>query len=213
MNLFTRTDVINYLINSRGYKSYLEIGVDMPENNFNLISCERKISVDPYPQFGDQLPENVARVLTHRLPSDDYFMISTENFDIIFIDGLHEEFQVQKDILNSYLHLNEGGIIVIHDCLPICELDQLYPIRVDGSWNGTTWRALVEIGNQVGLNYRTIDLDNGIGLIEFDPNFNGEWLFIPNPCELTYHQVFGDLDIRNKIMRVISPKDFLRLYK
>ena len=43
-----RHDIINLLIDERGYKSYLEIGLDNPYLNFVHINCELKESVDPY---------------------------------------------------------------------------------------------------------------------------------------------------------------------
>jgi predicted O-methyltransferase YrrM len=52
------------------------------------------------------------------ITSDAFFERSMVKFDVIFIDGLHEEHQVDRDIVNSLQHLNPGGIIVLHDCLP-----------------------------------------------------------------------------------------------
>ena len=40
--MITRTDIINYLIWKRGYRSYLEIGLDDPELNFTRVQCEKK---------------------------------------------------------------------------------------------------------------------------------------------------------------------------
>ena len=37
-----RTDVINYLIKEFNFKSYLEIGVRNPDDNFSLIEIEKK---------------------------------------------------------------------------------------------------------------------------------------------------------------------------
>lgn len=42
-----RWDIINNFISERNYKSYLEIGIHNPNDNFNKISIERKIGVDP----------------------------------------------------------------------------------------------------------------------------------------------------------------------
>ena len=58
--------------------------------------------------------------------SDDYFssLDKTIKYDLIFIDGLHLEHQVDKDINNSLNHLSENGVIIIHDCNPITERRQ-----------------------------------------------------------------------------------------
>lgn len=42
----TRTDVINYFIKYRNYRTYLEIGVD-DGINFMNVDCSEKIGVDP----------------------------------------------------------------------------------------------------------------------------------------------------------------------
>ena len=44
----TRQNIINNLIKTYGYKSYLEIGLNNPEYNYVHIQCEHKESVDPY---------------------------------------------------------------------------------------------------------------------------------------------------------------------
>ena len=41
-----RNEIIQYLIDKKGYKSYLEIGVG-GSNNFNKIKCKHKDGVDP----------------------------------------------------------------------------------------------------------------------------------------------------------------------
>ena len=52
------------------------------------------------------------------MTSDDFFRDNKEKFDLIFIDGLHETNQVDRDIENSLKFINKGGTILLHDCLP-----------------------------------------------------------------------------------------------
>lgn len=68
--------------------------------------------------------------------------ISIKGFDIVFIDGLHHADQVERDIINSMACLNPGGIIVLHDCNPPTEKDQMVPRR-HKVWYGDVWRAFV----------------------------------------------------------------------
>ena len=42
----------------------------------------------------------------------------SKQYDVIFIDGLHLEKQVIKDIGHALQHLNKNGTIVLHDCKP-----------------------------------------------------------------------------------------------
>lgn len=150
----TRIDIINTFIKKYNYTSYLEIGCQN-DKSFDPISIERKVGVDP---------ENGG---TLKMTSDNFFMNNKEKFDIIFIDGLHEEQQVYRDILNSLNFLNENGVIICHDMLPKKEEQQIVP-RVSKQWTGDCWKAFVKISkNQKDLNLKmyTIDTDWGCSVI------------------------------------------------
>ena len=71
-----RVEILQKIIDTKNYKSYLEIGTFKNEV-FDRIKCEKKIGVDPVMQG------------TIRKTSDDFFLNNKDKFDIIFIDGLH----------------------------------------------------------------------------------------------------------------------------
>lgn len=151
-----RYDIIRYLIEKRGYKSYLEIGVLGNETYNSLPTLDVKHSVDPNGQA------------VFNVTSDEFFeRHCTQSYDIIFIDGLHLSEQVTKDIENSLTHLNDGGIIVVHDCLPSEEYEQLREGVSGKPWTGDVWKAFVSIRNRrPDLDMYTVDTDYGCGLIE-----------------------------------------------
>lgn len=159
-----RYDIINLLIKRNNYKRYLEIGVRNPDECFNLIDCEISHGVDP--GYEGDFP------VTFKLTSDEFFKSNQETYDIIFIDGLHIDFQVEKDILNSLKILNEGGSIVLHDCNP----PTIYHAREDYSdintiaytaWNGSVWKAVVKIRSEIDSIYTSVvDTDWGVGIIQ-----------------------------------------------
>ena len=62
---------------------------------FQISRLKKRVGVDPV-EGG-----------THKMTSDHFFSINKDNFDIIFIDGLHEYSQVMKDIKNSLKFLNK----------------------------------------------------------------------------------------------------------
>ena len=129
----TRTQSIQKLIDDNGYKSYLEIGLG-DIKNFKTIQCDIKVGVDP-------AIKNVEGVLS--LTSDQFFerwMLHGENYDLIFIDGLHHSDQVERDIVNSWNCLNKGGMILIHDIKPPTFDAQVVP-RKQAVWTGDVWRA------------------------------------------------------------------------
>ena len=147
----TRFDIINKLINSKKFKSYLEIGCQS-DVNFSKIKIENKVGVDP--QSGGTL----------RMTSDKFFSQNKDTFDLIFIDGLHIHEQVLKDIDNSLNVLNENGVILLHDCLPAKIWHQTIP-QTHSSWNGDVWKSIVQSRTREDIDTYTIKADQGLGLI------------------------------------------------
>src|SRR5690606_11871232 len=80
----TRTDLLNHLAEKYSLERYLEIGVQVPALNFDKINCPYKIGVDPDPNAS----------ALHCVTSDEFFSYNKDQFDLIFIDGLHTAEQV-----------------------------------------------------------------------------------------------------------------------
>ena len=97
-----RYDLINYYIQKYHLNSFLEIGHWKGECFKNVI-CNIKESIDP----------NIECNATYKITSDEFFKNYNKKYDIIFIDGLHECEQVDRDIKNSLKHLN-NILIVFH---------------------------------------------------------------------------------------------------
>lgn len=147
--------LFNTLIEKYGYTSYLEIGQGMAENNLNWIKCRIRIGVDPDPVC------NAA----YCLPSDEFFRINRETFDLIFIDGLHHADQAYRDIINALKILNQNGTIVVHDCNPFNEGMQMVP-RSQDIWTGDVWKAWVRLRSERSdLEMFVVDNDSGFGVI------------------------------------------------
>ena len=213
-----KLDIINGLINKCNFQSYLEIGVDTCIN-FLKVQCKYKECVDPfeivegseYPDTHESMNPAVrdyieSNILTHKMTSDEFFekCPSDKKYDIIFIDGLHTEEQVGKDIINSFKHLNLNGFIVVHDCLPGSYEEQT-EIRHSAFWNGTVWKAIPMMGFQ-GINYNTIDCDTGVAILRYGGN--PESLVYPEKSNFDYNNVFSDAKIRNIVMKVIDEETF-----
>jgi len=153
-----RTDIINHLIITKDYKSYLEIGVQYPQSNYDLINVDYKVGVEPFP-IGDWANKNIMPVT-----SDEWFTDLQEKYDIIFIDGLHTREQCLADILNSLKHLNDDGCILVHDCLPTAEYQTTHEDN-GREWTGDVWKSIVDIQLKNDVEVCTIDTDWGIGFI------------------------------------------------
>lgn len=196
----TRTDVINFLIEKYNYKSYLEIGIQYPESNYDNINIKKKTGVEPYP-VGDWLHKGIVEL------TSDMFFKSLEKdvkYDIIFIDGLHTREQCLADILNSLNHLSDNGIILVHDCLPT-EERQTSETDPGGAWTGTTWKSIVDIQFRNDIEVSTIDTDWGIGFIRFNKSgqMNKEEM---EKLDLTWDEY---VTMRNQLLNVKSVEQWI----
>ena len=191
-----RWDLINFFIKECEYQSYLEIGLDSGLNFNNVVELEIKESVDPaHGQYSHAKP-------THKMTSDEFFKTVAVNeskkYDIIFIDGLHYSYQVDKDIQNSLNHLNEGGTIILHDCCPVLRKHQIIP-RESVAWNGDVWKSIVRFRNLNNGNGCVIPDDSGLGIIRKDISYP---LKIKVPGELTWEWLVENRE------EVLGLKDF-----
>lgn len=194
-----RYHIINHLINFFGYENYLEIGVNKPEKNFNKIIAKNKDGVDP--GSGVKCNFNVT--------SDDFFERNKDMYDIIFIDGLHEDHQVMKDIENSLKFLSDNGTIVVHDCNPQRKHHQcsFKEWSKKGIWNGTVWKAFVRIkSTRPDLYMKTVDCDYGVGIIR-----RGEQELLNITEDQINYEFFRKR--KQKLLGLISAEEFLREFK
>jgi hypothetical protein len=171
----SRIEILQKIINQQNFNKYLEIGCDRNEN-FSKINIPNKIGVDPL------------RGGTLRMTSDEFFRNNKENFDLIFLDGLHTYEQTIVDINNSLEAINQNGVIVIHDCLPKKIWNQIVP-RIYGHWNGDVWKAIVHARTYKDADTYTCVADHGLGIIFKRKNRNY-------------------LDIKNKNFKKLKFKDY-----
>jgi hypothetical protein len=228
-----RWDIINHLIKENNYRSYLEIGY-YKGWSFDLVKLSHnKTAVDPNPsktsyqeslEYGkidhtwccDELglPEMNYDYKVIKLTSDDYFSKIKEDrtWDIVFIDGLHESSQVERDIQNSLKHLSEGGTIVLHDMLPPT-LEHTTTGK-HGNWNGDCYKALLKFVNEDKFGrytVRIVDTDWGCGIIQKSTiALERMWK------DDEYNKAINDFNYfqenKDKLFNIITPEEFLTLY-
>jgi len=154
----TRSELINLIIKNRGYKKYLEIGVNTPAQpgyNWDNAKIELKHGVDP----------NVDT--TFKMTSDEFFAEHIDiKYDLVFVDGLHIFEQAHRDIINSLKWLKEGGAIVVHDCNPVEEITQRRK-RASDVWHGDVWKAILKLRiESPDVKIYTVDTDEGCTIIQ-----------------------------------------------
>lgn len=214
-----RWDIINHLIKKNNYKTYIEIGY-FKGWSFDRIECESKTAVDPNPsKTEDQMNMRVdseqhslikdesgeySRIHNlWKMTSDKFFSTIPKDrrYDIVFIDGLHESTQVDRDIQNALKHLNKGGTIVMHDCLPT-SLEMVTTGTQLGEWTGDCYKSFINFTTGGRCDFAVVDTDYGVGIIQ---NYIG----LPQSMNLDYS--FEDFQKdKNKLMNIISVEEFLK---
>lgn len=195
----SRTSIINHLVSKYNYKNYLEIGV-RDGRNYEKIKIKNKVGVDPNP---------TKKIINlHQISSDEFFKTNKQFFDIIFIDGLHLEDQVDRDIQGSLKFLSNKGVIIMHDCNPPTEFHQREKYEVDGkfpTWNGTVWKSFAKLRmNDFSLDICCVNCDWGLGIIRkgksipFKSNNNLDFEFLNKN--------------RYELLNLISVDDFIKKY-
>lgn len=192
----TRDELINYLIEKSQAKSYLEIGI-CDGTNHKKIKCLSKVGIDPV---------SSSNCVTHRVTSDSFFAKNKSNFDVIFVDGLHVNDQVYRDITNSLKFLNKNGFIVCHDMNPPSELHQRVPRpKNQRQWNGDCWKAWTKLRTERSdISMYVVDIDWGCGVIKYGK----QELFEVKNETLDYSFLEKN---RNKLLNLVTAEEFVSL--
>lgn len=230
-----RWDIINHLIKKNGYTRYLEIGYYKGWSFDNVKCDEKTaVDPNPCKTidqeklvYGDSVYSNVngeketsAGII--KLTSDDFFEGLKEPYkihmrdnrilheeilkwDIIFIDGLHESKQVDKDIQNALKHLNPGGTIVMHDCLPT-SLEMVTVGTQQGEWTGDVYKSFIKFRfkNLYAYNAYVVNTDYGVGIIKRTGRADAYVMDMGNVEWKTF-----DAN-RNMYLNLITPEEFLK---
>lgn len=188
----THVDIINAFVKKRAYKAYLEIS-NGAGGTFHAVQCAIKHRVVPEPGAS----------------SDDFFYANTAKFDIVFVDGVHRCDQALRDIQNAVVALRNGGVVIVHDCLPPTE-EAAADHPADGRvWCGDVFRAVAWYFAKSRYLCYTLDVDFGVGVVDLSREAVARAAF---PCDsmpqLSYGAFLGD---RDRLAHVVDGGSFSRL--
>lgn len=206
-----RLSIINYLIKNNNYTSYCNLGV-FTGYTLDSVLCIHKVGVDPSPEHyrGNCIIENKT--------SDDYFKQLDEEkyphkFDIFFVDAMHLEEYVLRDISNCLRYLSDKGKILLHDCLP-SKWEHAQEQWLEPEWNGTVYKAILRfMRDDIFGSYtvRTVNTDYGCTIIE-----HNEIPMEKNIDFEMYDKAIEDfnyfLENKEKLFNIITPEEFYQLY-
>lgn len=175
---------INSEIDSYGLTKMLEIGSDLGllVESINIKSI---FAVDPVRNY--KIPFKFRHIKFFEMTSDEFFKNSSEDFDLIYIDGLHTYEQSFNDLINSIGRLRSGGpsLIYLDDVLPNDEFSclenpydtfegrkKLHGHLNDLSWMGSVYK-IIPLLAECDLSYSTLNLDGKyVTRIKFDQSSN-----------------------------------------
>lgn len=193
-----RYDLLNHIADRNRARRYLEIGVASGE-------CFRAVRVSAGPGSVKVGVDPRSPHATHSMTSDAFFADHTgAGFDLVFVDGLHREEQVLRDVLAAWSILRPGGVVVVHDCSPPTERSQL-PHSAGGPWCGDVWRAWARLVEATPGLY-CVDLDFGCGVVEKD---SVGCLTAAPRCVYDYHVMDRD---RRRYLELVSVDEFVERF-
>jgi len=170
LEIYERHEIINQIIKARKYKTYLEIGTDKGDT-FSKVNIQNKVCCDPV----DNVKKEYNFKINYLMTSDEMFDQFDRNkkFDLIFLDGMHEERYLDRDIINALRHLNKGGLILCHDTIPTNVLyARKYQLGnlIQGGWTGNVYKSILKLQQQNIKFYTLINVIHGMTIIEYHDN-------------------------------------------
>jgi hypothetical protein len=203
-----RKEIIQKLIDHRGFTTYLEIGVFLG-SVFFAVKAKFKLAVDPNVKFSRfkflkrsfkyKNPSNLT-ARSMKLTSDDFFakkaasVFKDRPLDICLVDGMHEYSFALRDVENALRYLQKDGVIIMHDCNPATkeaamDFESWKERGFADEWNGDVWKAVLHLRSQRSdINVFVLDTDYGLGVISFGKPDDRLDLSPEQIRELTYEQ-------------------------
>ncbi len=181
----TKMDIIGILAARNQFTRYLELCSRWSGNQY----AELDRTVLPNPQrlmyycpanFDDGLPIDFRSEDLRIKECIDTIRSRQLHYDMIFVDPWHQYETSMRDIRAAFALVDEGGLLLVHDCLPpnaevarptLASEERLGEI----TWCGATYKAYLDfVGYRDDLEYFTVDTDYGCGIIRKLPR-NARW--------------------------------------
>ena len=223
---FGKTDLVHLISKKLNLTNYLELCTHLSGNfyrdiNRSRFNTARRLMYNCPADFDDGLPIDfrIAGFDIDRAFND--LKAQADKVDICLVDGWHTYDCAIRDLTCAYDLLADGGVLVVHDCLPPTEFIAS-PAWHPGEWSGVNYRAYLDfVLGRTDLCYCTVDVDYGCGIIfknriadiseNIPPaasaaNLAVEWLKIHDDDELAFK-----FFVRNHkpLLRLMSAKTFI----
>jgi hypothetical protein len=220
---FNKTDLIHLISKRLKLRNYLELCTPTAGRRYGEIDrsrfCTARRLMYIATGFDDGLP------IDYRIADFDIeaavieLKLSADKVDICLVDAFHTYDCTNRDLTLAYALLADGGVLVVHDCSPPNEA-WASPNFAPLDWSGESYRSYLDfVFSRDDLDYCTVDVDYGCGVIfknrtvdmagPVDPNLVAEWFDVHNDPQLALRFFFKN---RAMLLRLISGKDFVRRF-
>jgi hypothetical protein len=190
--MYSRTDLLNFLIKKHNLKSYCELGTQNRSQNFDKIQCDDKFCVDMDSKASADFIGT----------TDEFFKQLNRNYDLYFIDASHHAEDVKRDFENCLKFMNPNSFCVLHDCNPLKEEHTIVPRpKPTGHWNGDVYKFAINfISPKI-----TVDIDNGC--LVYSGSDDWAWFNFDKTTFITDWQYFDQN--RKELLNLISWEQFI----
>ena len=224
--VLTKADIVHLISKRRNLTNYLELCTsttgqfycDIMRWRFNT---SRRLMYNCPNNFEDGLPIDFKINNFDIDPALRKLEIDPNKIDICLIDGFHTYDCAIRDLACAFELLEDGGVLVVHDCLPPSKLFAS-PTWILGDWAGVSYKAYLDfVLARDDLDYCTVETDWGCGIIVK----NRVWNFMANgPSTVRKSKLASDLlsihagdettfeffmKHHKQLLRLISVKDFV----
>ncbi len=227
--------IVNLLGRRFGFESYLELATPSTGRFYAQVdrdyfkSVARMMYVTPF-ALDDGLP------VDFRSPDEDIsgvleeFRASGRRVDISLVDGWHTYQDAYRDLVQFFDLLSDGGVLVVHDCMPESREGASARFRL-GNWWVQSYKAFLDfVLRTPSLDYFTLDCDHGCGMIiknrQFDAVLGQEaaegWLPSRPTADLVarWFESGADADLaydffearRSELLRLVPAERFLTFF-
>jgi Methyltransferase domain len=168
-----KTDIVHFLSDRHGHRSYLEICTPVSGGLYGKIDKSRftrthRLLYRCPPSYDDGMEVNFrsADMLTADL--FETIRALSLRYDVILVDPFHTYDATYRDLVEALSVMTDRGSVVVHDCYPPSE----HLVARDWSraaWCGVTFMAYIDfLRHNPELTYATVDTDYGCGVFRKD---------------------------------------------
>jgi len=221
---FNKTDLIHLISSRLKLRNYFELCTPTAGRRYGELErarfrTARRLMYDCPTDFDDGLPidykisdRDIEDAISDLKSGDD-------KIDICLVDALHTYNFTSRDLTYAYELLADGGVLVVHDCSPMTE-EEASPKFAPVEWCGESYRSYLDfVFTRDDLDYCTVDVDFGCGIIfknrtvnmvePVEPRLVAEWFDVHNDGQVAFRFFSKN---RAKLLRLISGKNFVRRF-